>query len=538
MHQPDVIADNMRFLVLEVHRQLERTRDYLDEPNPSVRKQLLSRDAYIDNLKTFLQRACFEGDKDIEPEYARAMTVASANLERIADFCENILRQFSYVTNEALFSTYDFQPFFDVVLEAVPLCEKAILKRDIHTALRVCRAEPKLDELYEKAFKGVLSSLEQGGHPQTYVTILFVLHYFERMGDALLNVGEAVISASLGERVKIGQLWALEDTLNSTVGCGVEDVDVQRVGQSRSGCSIVRIDNPDRQDAARPLIFKEGDGEKLEAEKEGIERFEALMPGVAPRILSWQPKGPHSALLFEYLAGRTLEELVLGGTAAQLDAGLGRLLHSLPEIWNSTRKAEPTSVHFMRQTTKRLPDVFDMHPDFRDAGGAIGALELPTLEQLIERAAAVEAQLQSPFAVLVHGDFNADNIIYDDQADRIRFIDLHRARVADYCQDLSVFMVSNYRLQVFDTPVRKRIHGVIQQVHGVGAAYAAAHGDTTFEARLALGLVRSLVTSSRFVFDARFARDLVLRAEFLLQRFLRHPTDALHTFRIPGETLA
>lgn len=537
MYLSDVLADNLRFLVLEVQRQLERTRSYLKAPSPELRKQLLNRDDYIDNLKTFLQRACFEGPQDLDPEYARAMTVASANLERIADFCENILRQFSYVTRPELFETYDFSPFFHLVLETVPLCEKAILERDIHTALKICRSEPELDELYSDAFKGVLEALEKQGHPQTYLTILFILHYFERMGDALLNIGEAVISASLGERVKIGQLWALEDTLDKAVGRPIEDLDVSRMGQSRSGCSIVRIDDPEREGMARPLIFKEGDFEKLQEEKEGIERFEALLPGVAPRILSWQPKGAHSALLFEYLAGRTLEELVLGGTPAELQRGLACLLSFLPEMWDRTRQAEPASARFMTQVRKRLPDVFDLHPELRNIGGAIGDLELPTLQDLIDRAAEYEDRIRAPFSVLTHGDFNADNIIYNDQADVVRYIDLHRSRIGDYCQDISVFMASNYRLQVFETPVRQRIYSVIGHVQRVGMEYAAKHGDPTFEARLALGLARSLITSSRFIFDDRFARDLVLRAEFLLQRLLAHPADSLDSFHIPPETL-
>ena len=536
LYLPDVLTDNLRFLVLEVHRQLERTRAYLHDPTPEARKRLLSRDDYIDNLRTFLQRACFENPQDVDPEYARAMTVVSANLERIADFCENILRQFSYVTNKELFSSYDFSPFFDVVLQAVPLCEEAILERDISTAIRVARAEPRLDQMYSDAFKGVLLELEGRGHPQTYVTILFVLHYFERMGDALLNIGEAVISASLGERVKIGQLWALEETLDRTVGKPVEDLDVRRVGQSRSGCDVVRIDDPDREGAARPLIYKEGDSDKLLEEKEGIERFEALMPGVAPRILSFHPQGPHSALLFEYLSGRTLEELVLGGTPEELRNGLDCLLRFLPALWDTTKIAEPTNAHCMRQARRRLPDVFDVHPDFKESGGAIGNMELLTLEQLIDQADLLEAKLAAPFSVLIHGDFNADNIIYNDQSDTLRLIDLHRAKRSDYCQDISVFMVSNYRLQVIESPVRRRIVATMGQIQQLGKKYAEMHADSTYEARLALGLARSLITSSRFVFDNRFAKNLVLRAEFLLRRLLSHPVDSLHAFRIPRET--
>ena len=45
------IEDNLRFLIVEVKKQVERTRDYLRSSAPEVKGAIISRDDYIDNLK-------------------------------------------------------------------------------------------------------------------------------------------------------------------------------------------------------------------------------------------------------------------------------------------------------------------------------------------------------------------------------------------------------------------------------------------------------------------------------------------------------
>jgi hypothetical protein len=126
-----------------------------------------------------------------------------------------------------------------------------------------------------------------------------------------------------------------------------------------------------------------------------------------------------------------------------------------------------------------------------------------------------------------------DNIIYDPLEKKINFIDLHRSRYMDYVQDVSVFMVSNYRLQVFDTPLRRRIMIVTQDFYRFAAAFASKSGDTTFELRLALGLARSFATSTRFILDKSLARAMFLRARYLLEQVLVADLKNPASFHVP-----
>lgn len=133
----------------------------------------------------------------------------------------------------------------------------------------------------------------------------------------------------------------------------------------------------------------------------------------------------------------------------------------------------------------------------------------------------------------IHGDFNLDNIIYDPREKRINFIDLHRSRYMDYVQDISVFMVSNYRLQIMEAETRQRLMRMARDLYRSARRYAIKNGDVTFELRLALGLARSFASSTRFILDQSLARRMFMRARYLLERVLTVEPGEEAEFRLP-----
>ncbi|TNF97575.1 MAG: hypothetical protein EP297_10465 [Gammaproteobacteria bacterium] len=202
-----------------------------------------------------------------------------------------------------------------------------------------------------------------------------------------------------------------------------------------------------------------------------------------------------------------------------------------------TRTKKKVSAQHMVQLSKRLDEVYSIHPEFKGMKSKIGDYKVPAFDKLLNHAKTYESGLSAPFSVYIHGDFNVDNIIYDPVEKKINFIDLHRSRYMDYVQDVSVFMVSMYRLQVMDAPLRKRILDMAQDFYNFSASYARRSKDKTFELRLALGLARSFATSTRFILDKTLARTMFLRARYLIEQVLevdpRHPK----TFRVPIEEI-
>ncbi|HWO13756.1 MAG TPA: phosphotransferase [Polyangiaceae bacterium] len=159
------------------------------------------------------------------------------------------------------------------------------------------------------------------------------------------------------------------------------------------------------------------------------------------------------------------------------------------------------------------------HPEFRHGDARIGDKEVASFVSLIEGLSAQDEMLTAPFSVFIHGDFNVDNVIYDGAKDSVHFIDLHRSRMMDYVQDVSVFLVSQFRLKCLEAALRRRIGALILRFHDFARAYAERIGDASFDERLALGVARSLATSTRFVLDRELARSMFLRARYILERF-------------------
>ncbi|MEO1874282.1 MAG: phosphotransferase, partial [Cobetia sp.] len=284
-------------------------------------------------------------------------------------------------------------------------------------------------------------------------------------------------------------------------------------------------------------IFKDGLGRKVEEERQGVERWHDIYPGIAPRILSHHQQGDSAALLIEHLPGMTLEHLLINESSRLNRTAQQALVETLHSVWTTTRRDKPVTAGHMRQLLKRLSDVYQIHPEFRHCGASLCGREMPSLEALIEQAAGLERSLEAPFAVYIHGDFNVDNILFDPAKQSIRFIDLHRSAYQDYVQDVSVHMVSHYRLQLTDAALRARILALALSFGQQMRRFAHEQGDTTFEWRLALGLARSFATSTRFILDAGLAGRMFNRARFILEHVLGADPERPADYRIPLEEL-
>jgi len=541
------VEENLRFLVIEVQKQLDRTVDYIRDPNLALLDSILSRDDYIDNLKTAIQRKCFSNaangvnganDDAARAESLKTVVVVASNLERIADFCEKIVRQLTYIEDEDVLKKYNFDELFAAVIEGVALIEDVVLRDNFKTALVLCRIEDRIDSLYAAMFSEILAELSLGRRTQSLVTALFIARYLERMGDALLNIGEAAMSSFLGEQIKIGQYDVLEETLEAAhLKTEFGDVALETVGETKSGCRIDRVSARNADDSSQMVIFKEGARKKLAREKAGVAYWDALMPGIAPAIYAHRRSGDNAALLFEFLDGATFEQILMTGSARETDTALHQICMSLRTVWRKTQQPCTESAGFVAQIRARLDDINSVHPDFAEKTSRINDVAVPAFLELLDQAEAIENATYTPKQVLVHGDFNVDNVIFDAKTNRVRFIDLHRAAMKDYVQDVSVFLVSNYRLPVFEPPLRARIHQVINGFKTFAVDFADEIGDTTFERRLALGVARSFITSTRFVLDEEFSQDMILRARFLLESVVADRGRRGSKYRLPEEVL-
>ncbi len=540
------LEENFRFLVLEVTGQMAETRAFVAAPTHEGYDRVVSRDDYVDNLKNIVEDACYSrihgarGLSKRDIDRIRGLQIISANLERIADYCVNIAGQMCYLKDTAILSRHHPGRMFDVIDEALSHVLEVRSRADVNGALGICRAEFDLDRLYKDVFDAVMEEMRQGRDVQTGVTAIFIFRYLERIGDSLLNIGEALIFSVIGEKIKIEQFQALQQNL-STAGFegDVQDIDFRSIWGTRSGCRIGRVSPKDAAptDPAQGGVFKEGNVKKIRRERENLELWAKVSPGTGPRIFSYHEEGDSASMLVEFLPGCTWTEVVLTADTEMLEDAIFVFEQTVGDIWRSTLERGEAATDVMAQLEQRMTAVRHVHPDFLRPAERLGAAEIPSTEELIAQCRTVEATLHAPMTVLLHGDFNANNIVFDQSAPRVHYVDLHRTHRGDFIQDVSVFLVSFFRMPIFESNLRRRINHMIASFFEHSRAFADDIGDAEWEARLALGLARSMMTSTRFELNYDFAREMFLRAHYLMEGLLTHAGKPWTDYRLPRPIL-
>ena len=550
------LEENITFMVAEVERQARATLNFLDTPSHPLYDHIVGRDDYIDNLKTVIENKCYghfhkqqegRGLDKAKSNRVRAIQVMCVNLERVADFCVNIVKQTNYLTDHSFLHSYAYREMFAEIESCLSRVLPAFQQADISGALSVCRAEYGLDRMYKVGFDRIMGELRTGKNVQNLITVLFIFRYLERIGDSLLNVGEALIFSILGERIKIEQFEALQQTLTKTgFAGGLSSVDFKAIWGTRSGCRIGKVDSrPGMAEGdtggpgVDPLgsIYKEGARSKILAEKAGLELWAKTYPGLVAGVFGCHEDGDKASLLVEFLPGCNLDEVLLTAGEDVLQNALFIMTQTVQDIWETTRTPAPVPAAFMAQLSSRMDAVLQIHPGFRRPAKAVCGHEVPGTTELLAACAEVEAELSSPFSVLIHGDFNVNNMVYNHQNQRLYYLDVHRSRQFDYVQDASVFLVSNYRMPVFETQLRARIHWIMEEFLAFARAFAKDKADATFEARMALALARSLFTSTRFELNPAFSRGMCQRAHYLMERVAEHRSRPWQDFVLPERVL-
>jgi aminoglycoside phosphotransferase (APT) family kinase protein len=159
--------------------------------------------------------------------------------------------------------------------------------------------------------------------------------------------------------------------------------------------------------------------------------------------------------------------------------------------------------------------------------GHLGSFELIPIAELLSEAKYLEESLKAPFTVRIHGDFNLSNLLYNHENQKLTFVDIYRSREADYLQDISVMLLSIIRLPVTDNQARLRLNQASRMAESLARKFAQEENDETYRARLAFGLARSFVTSTRFVMEERMAIKFVARARYLLGKIISHRKKGL-----------
>lgn len=538
--QPDAIAENMSFLLAELDGQLARLITYFEAPRSEVAAQVMQRAGYSANLAGRVRKACLAAmlrTRKSETQQLRLQGIETVarNLDLLSRLARRAVTQAEQVHRIKVLRADTFVPPLKLVRDRVARISGALDSQDSKSAVNIGKTRTDIGQFHDQLFRTYTRDMAETKHTEDLAFALLALNEVTRMGEALQAISEALLSINIGQNVQFERYFTLRSVL-----AGVshdEEITLKPLAETRSGSAISSVSMRDSKGRSVAAVFKDGDRRKVKEERVGVKSWNSVYPGLAPEILSYEKNGGSAALLIEHLEGQTFEDIVLGSSDAALETAQKALHRTVRDIWRTTLTDDPADMGAMDQLAKRMKDVTRLHPRLVPGSQEINGIKVPGFADLIAAAKEREAVLPAPFSVYIHGDFNLDNVIYDSVAGKIRFIDLHRSCYMDYVQDVSVFMVSNYRLQVLDAPTRARIAGVACDMHAMAAKFAKRHKDGTFEYRCALGLARSFASSTRFVVDQRHARRMLLRARYILESALSVPEGREARFKLPVKDL-
>ena len=534
-----VLDENLHFLMNEVETHVSFVKLFFKSGSIEIYPRIRARRGY---LQTLIEKTNVEANKIASNKQFASQHKHAISMSAVADALADLARACFVTVQEGTLTTTYTHPskeragrIISGINKALKLVDNGIRSREVRVGVKLGRRTSKLLQDYEKLQQATLEKQNQI-EPQAFQAAILSNFGLKQMINALTKVGESLITANMGQAVSLDNYDRLRSVV-STLDYSVEELSVKRLALTRSGSAIASV-TPSDGDSGFMAVYKEGQANKVQEEVAGVEAWNRANPGLAPRVLAHhQSDGESAAVLIEHFPGKTLEALLLEKRKEDLDRALSRLFKTLNTLWKNTRIDERAQANFMKQLAKRLPESEKVHPDFFGAEQVICGIERPSIETLIASIDKTEAGWQAPFSVLIHGDFNVDNLIYDGVDDKMRFIDLHRSGYQDYVQDISVLMISIYRLQVIEGEARRLMMNAIKKIYRFAQRFAKRQNDRYFEVRLAAGLARSFATSTRFIYDKKLATRMHLRAVYLLESLNNLSEDQERRYKIPLEVL-
>lgn len=498
--------------------QLERSLQCFRDLDAALADEVIERDDVIDNLNLSLEERCFDfaASLGLRPEdrrTARAAVKIALNLERIGDTGTHIAKRVRLVIrDQAKPVDFVFPELEAAALQAVREVLDALAEQDLERARQACLRESEFDARYVAYIGEVRRRMQAYPSEVPYLLhCLAVMKYLEKVADYVLNIGEQTIFLSTGRRLKFSQYQQLGELVpESAPG----EMEFHPYWDGISGAVVAQV-----RRHGTPAIYKEGSRRKIEAEAQKLEAWARIPGDLTPRVLGSVTVKDREALLREFVDSPLLSELYLSPAArdAKLTA-TRRLLDAVTVVWRYTLVVERPRIDYVDQIRRRLPEVYALHPNFQPlvAQGIPVGSDTVRLEELLVRAEALEPDLAPPVSVWLHGDFNANNVLYREPTGQVKFIDVHRSRLGDYLQDVGVFLLSMDRRPGQTAELLGDFAAINQVVEGFARRFAAEHGDAAFDRRLHLSLARSCITSCRVVADAPQSEHLLRRGLSLL----------------------
>ena len=130
----------------------------------------------------------------------------SQNLERLSDQASNIAKRARKISSHPeIPETISLEPIYDLVSGMVSDAVKAFSQGDVESALKFEERDEEVDTAYKQLSKKLTQKLEQDStHAKSYVDLLFIARFLERVGDYAVNISEDAVLSESAQDIRHG----------------------------------------------------------------------------------------------------------------------------------------------------------------------------------------------------------------------------------------------------------------------------------------------------------------------------------------------
>ena len=181
----------------------------LAKRDKDLARRVMEGDDVIDRMQVEIEDRCISLIARQQPVATDLRILGTGlkittDLERIGDHAFDIAKIVLLIGDEPLIKPLvDIPRMAEISQKMLKDSLQAYLKLDIELAEQVCRADDKVDDLYNQVFRELLTyMLEDAKKIKPATQLIFVARYLERIADHSTNVAEWVIYLATGERLR------------------------------------------------------------------------------------------------------------------------------------------------------------------------------------------------------------------------------------------------------------------------------------------------------------------------------------------------
>ncbi|MCK5698063.1 MAG: hypothetical protein KAI02_07865, partial [Gammaproteobacteria bacterium] len=334
------INENLHFLISEVSLQITNLQLYLKKPSDIVARHILDRGGYFYNLKSRISATCHRiiasnKESDNINRKLKALDSIAENLAEIADLCGHCISNIEAGERTQYIYSQKYDDMLSEVNKHISKIEKCIYKDNTQQALKIGTINDKFRKINQQQQKKYIKRLKKNKSVKKLMTFINVINTLTQMGTVLLNISETIISSNLGKSVSTQRYNSLNYSIKKFWGLPMDKMTIETIAETRSGSGISGI-STGKKSEFYDAIFKEGERKKLKEEKDKVESWHEIYPGLAPKIIDYQKQGSSASILIEHLPGYTYEKILLTESNKLLNDARFHLFKILKKIWKET----------------------------------------------------------------------------------------------------------------------------------------------------------------------------------------------------------